>query len=83
MATCGVGMDQGTLGRLRGFYRRLIDQVVEFDPSIPPIARVRRRGGWAYRPRMPEDGDLLIRVNEYAELTVVGRQISRLPAVIP
>lgn len=83
VATWGIGMDKVTLGRLRGFYRKLTDQVLEFDPNIPPIPRVSSRGGWAYRPRRPEDGDLLIRVNEHTELTDEGRRIWRLPAVMP
>ncbi|AQT28473.1 immunity repressor [Mycobacterium phage Idleandcovert] len=79
MATGGVGMDDLKLKRLRGFYKKLRDHVLEYDPNIPPIEGVSRQGGWAYRPRTPEDGDLLIRVNEYTDLTDEGRMIWRFP----
>ncbi|AGI61752.1 transcriptional repressor [Mycobacterium phage BTCU-1] len=79
MATGGVGMDELKLSRLRGFYKKLRDQVLEYDPNIPPIEGVSRQGGWAYRPRKPEDGDLLIRVNDYTDLTDEGRMIWRFP----
>ncbi|ASZ75505.1 transcriptional repressor [Mycobacterium phage Kimona] len=83
MATGGVGMDKVALGRLRGFYNKLRDQVLEFDPNIPPIPGVSSQGGWRYVPRTPEDGDLLIRVNEYTDLTDKGRMIWRFPPVEP
>ncbi|GAT16647.1 helix-turn-helix domain-containing protein [Mycolicibacterium thermoresistibile] len=83
VATWGVGMDNGTLGRLRGFYRKLQDQVLEFDPNIPPIPGVSSKGGWRYVPRTADDGDLMIRVNDYTELTDEGRRVWRLPAVMP
>jgi hypothetical protein len=83
MATGGVGMDKVTLGRLRGFYRKLRDQVLEFDPNIPPIPGVSSQGGWAYRKRLSGDDDLLIRVNEYTDLTEIGKMIWRFPPVEP
>lgn len=83
MATGGVGMDESKLARLRGFYRRLRDQVIEFDPRIPPIPGVSSQGGWAYRPRRKSDEDLLIRVNEYTDLTEQGRVIWRFPPAEP
>lgn len=76
-------MDKTTLGRLRGFYAKLRDHVLEFDPNIPPEPGVSKHGGWAFRPRRPEDGDLLIRVNEYTELTEEGKMIWRFPPVEP
>jgi hypothetical protein len=33
--------------------------------------------------RMPEDGDLLVRVNEHTALTEDGRSIWRVPALDP
>ena len=60
-----------------------IIQVVKFDPSIPPIPGVSNKGGWAYRQRTPTDEDLLIRVNEYTDLTEQGRGIWRLPPLGP
>ncbi|WP_458682268.1 helix-turn-helix domain-containing protein [Prescottella equi] len=81
MATGGVGMSDDKLSRLRAFYKRLrdADVVVEFDPSLPPIKGVSNKGGFALRPRTDEDDDLLIRVNEYTNLTDKGRLIWRFP----
>lgn len=76
-------MDESKLARLRGFYRRLRDQVIEYDPKIPPIPGVSSQGGWAYRPRRKSDEDLLIRVNEYTDLTEQGRVIWRFPPAEP
>ena len=56
---------------------------MEFDPSIPPIPGVSNKGGWAYRERLPEDADLLIRLNEFTSITDRGRNIWRLPATDP
>jgi transcriptional regulator with XRE-family HTH domain len=85
VATDGVGMSEDKLQRLRTFYRKIRDGklVLEFHPNIPPIRGVSNKGGWAYRQRLPEDGDLLIRVNEFTNLTNEGRDIWRFPAVGP
>ena len=85
VATGGVGMSEDKLQRLRSFYRKLRENnlVVEFDPNIPPIPGISYRGGWAYRGRLPEDGDLLIRINEFTNITDKGRNIWRLPAGDP
>jgi hypothetical protein len=84
-ATGGVGMSADKLSRLRGFYRRLKDEglVVEFDPTIPPEPGVSRKGGWALRKREPKDEDLLIRVNDYTDLTVEGKRIWKFPQIYP
>jgi len=81
MATDGKGMPERKLKALRGFYRRLRESntVVVFDPSIPPIIDVSAPGGFDYVPRTEEDGDLLIRVNEYTNLTDEGKRIWRFP----
>lgn len=79
VATGGVGMDKIKLGRLRGFYNKLRDHVIEFDPEIPPQPGFANRGGFALRPREEADGDLLIRVNEHTTLTDEGRMIWRFP----
>lgn len=81
IATGGKGMREDQLRRLRNFYRKLRDEnlVVEFDPTIPPIPGVSNRGGWAFRDRLPSDGDLIIRVNEYANITEEGRRIWTFP----
>lgn len=83
VATGGIGMSFDKVNRLRGFYKRLENEVLEFDPNLPPIEGVSPAGGWAYRPRTPEDGNLLIRVNEYTDLSDVGRMIWRLPSTYP
>ncbi|UVK64210.1 immunity repressor [Mycobacterium phage Norz] len=86
IATRGKGMKEYKLKRLRSFYRMLRENnwVVEFDPNIPPIPGVSKRGGWAYRERQESDEDLLIRVNEYTTLSEIGRHhIWRFPSVEP
>ncbi|QAY08650.1 immunity repressor [Mycobacterium phage Rajelicia] len=86
IATRGKGMKEYKLKRLRSFYRMLRENnwVVEFDPDIPPIPGVSKRGGWAYRERQESDEDLLIRVNEYTTLSEIGRHhIWRFPSVEP
>lgn len=85
MATGGLGMSQDKLSRLRGFYRKLHDDnvVLEYDPGLPPEPGLSSQGGWAYRSRVGADEDLLIRVNEYTDLTEPGRMIWRFPPVEP
>jgi len=77
MATGGKGMNADKINRLRSWYRKLKDEniVLEFDPDIPPIAGVSPNGGFRYMPRKPSDGNLLIRVNKYTELTEDGKRI--------
>jgi hypothetical protein len=84
-ATGGKGMAKYKLDRLRAFYNKLREQglVLEFDPTIEPEPGVSNRGGFAFRPRTPEDKDLLIRVNEYTNLTEAGEMIWRFPPVDP
>lgn len=85
VATGGVGMSEDKLKRLRSFYKKLRDGnlVVEFDPTLPPEPGVSAHGGFAYRRRRKSDGDLLIRVNEYTDLTEQGRIIWRFPPTEP
>jgi hypothetical protein len=82
MATGGKGMDYTKLSLLKGFYERLKDKVVEFDPGLPP-SDAGSFGGFAYRDRLESDGDLLIRVNQHTHLSDEGRKIWRLPDVLP
>lgn len=83
-ATGGQGMDVGKLRRLYSFYKRLQtdNAVVEFDPDIPPEDG-NQVGGYALRPREESDGDLIIRVNQYTELTKAGRILWRFPPELP
>jgi len=83
MVTGGKGMPADKLKRLRSFYKRMENEVLEFDPNIGPIDGVSRYGGWAYRTRRASDADLLIRVNEYTNLTEEARMIWRFPPEIP
>jgi hypothetical protein len=70
--------------RLRALYRKLgTDKVLEFDPRIPPQPGITNKGGFAYRDREPGDGDLIIRVNEYTDLTEQGRMLWRFPPELP
>lgn len=78
-------LSKPALDRLRGFYKRLIDndEVVEYDPDIPP-SEDNVYGGWAYRPRIPADGDLIIRENQYTRpLYPADRVIWRIPKTLP
>jgi hypothetical protein len=77
MATGGRGMSEDKLKRLRSWWRKLREEnlVVEFDPNIPPLPGVSPYGGFAYRERISDDHDLLIRVNEYTRLTEEGKMI--------
>ncbi|ETA08165.1 MULTISPECIES: hypothetical protein [Gordonia] len=77
MATFGAGMNADKLDRLRVWWRKLEREavVVEFDPNIPPTKGICAHGGFAYRQRDDSDGNLLIRVNEYTNLTDEGRKV--------
>ena len=77
MRTGGKGMSDDKLKRLRTWWKKMRekDLVVEFDPTLPPIKGVAPHGGFAYLPRTVEDGDLLIRVNEYTTLTEDGEML--------
>ncbi len=82
--TWGVGMSEDKLNRLRSFYQNMIDNnvVLEYDPEIPPNQWA-NTGGWAYRKRRKSDGNLLIRVNSYTELTELGRRYWVIPLRLP
>ena len=82
MATRGEGMDYTKLALLKGFYERLRDQVVEFDPDLAASEDI-SVGGFAYRERLDSDGDLLIRVNDYTHLGDEGRKVWVMPKVMP
>lgn len=62
--TGGKGMSDAKLLALRQWYDRLTDFVLEYDPGIAPHKGA-KNGGWVYRLREKEDGDLLVRVNEH------------------
>lgn len=85
VATGGVGMSQDKLKRLRAFYRqvRKDNVVLEYDPDLPPQPGFAIKGGFMFRLRHEQDGDLLIRVNQHTNLTDEGQLIWRLPVVDP
>jgi hypothetical protein len=85
MATGGKGMSYDKLRRLRGFYKRLREEnvVLEHDPELPPEPGFSLHGGFTLRPRRKSDGDLLIRVNKYTNLTEKGRLIWVFPPKDP
>lgn len=80
VATGGVGMSDAKLRRLPGLYRKLEKFVVEFNPNLPPTPGVAPHGGFVLRKRTAKDGDLMIRVNKYTELTDEGQRIWSLPS---
>ncbi|GGM45217.1 hypothetical protein GCM10012275_15340 [Longimycelium tulufanense] len=84
MATGGRDFSDRRLRELASFYNYLEreDVVVEYDPEIPPH-EVDSVGGFAYRRRQGSDGDLLIRVNEYTNLTERGRRLLKFPKIRP
>lgn len=84
MATGGRGMTAERLRRLANFYRRLREEdlVVEYHPEIPP-GEGNRFGGYAYRSREPRDGELIIRVNDMAEMSDTAYVIWRFPPELP
>lgn len=84
VATGGDGMTRYKLDRLRSFYKKLQDEglVVEFDPEIPPHDG-NKHGGYAYRQRLETDGELIIRVNQLAEMTPTAYVVWRYPEELP
>ena len=78
--TDGKALSEDRRKKLRYFYNSLAnnDQVIEFDPHLPPSGQS-SIGGFAYRPRVATDGHLMIRVNEYTTLTDVGESLWRMP----
>lgn len=76
----GKRMSRSKLERLGAWYRALErdNVVVEYDPNIGPAIGA-KHGGWAYVPREERDGKLLLRVNEYVEMTDEAYDIWRLP----
>ncbi|AWN05841.1 hypothetical protein SEA_PRIAMO_79 [Mycobacterium phage Priamo] len=69
-------MNETKLKLLQSFWAKLRDEdvVVEFDPNIAPYPGM-AGGGFRYVPREISDDCLLIRVNEYTNLTANGKRI--------
>jgi len=81
VATGGSGMSDTKIKLLKSWWRTLRDKnvVVEFDPNLPPEKGISPYGGFAYRERIPEDGDLIIRVNDFTHLSAEGAKFWRWP----
>lgn len=84
MVTGGEGMPTWKLERLRSWYYRLsrLDVVVEYDPNIPPLPG-QEHGHWRYAPRVPQDGDLILRRNKFTKLTRGMKEMFRFPERTP
>lgn len=84
-ATKGKGMSEDKLKRLRGWHRKLIrgNLVVVFDPNIPAIPGISSVGGFDYRPREERDGSLVLRENEYTNITPQGEVLLEMPEELP
>ncbi|AOZ61313.1 immunity repressor [Mycobacterium phage DarthPhader] len=74
------GMSAEKERNLKKWWKKLHDEdvVLEFDPTIEPYPGM-AGGGFRYVPREASDGDLLIRVNKYTNLTPQGEVIWRWP----
>jgi hypothetical protein len=85
VATGGNGLPEATLNRARELVQllRKNNAVLEYDPTLPAVAGLSDRGGFALRDRTPADDDLLVRANEHTTLTVEGRMIWRFQHVDP
>lgn len=78
------GMSEVNLERLRLFYNKLkdFDLVVEYSPLNPPMPDT-PTGGYAYLHREKNDGDLIIRINDYTIVTPKTLEIWRMPETLP
>lgn len=85
VATGGRRLPETTILRARELVQMLRqrDAVIEYDPSLPPVAGLSKWGGFALRARTGTDKDLLVRANAHTTLTVEGRMIWRFLHVDP
>lgn len=86
----GILMTTGHLGEpdrvhLRGLYRKLglFNQVVDFDPSYPPLPGLSSTPGFAYVPRTERDEDFMVKIRPGTNITRIGDRIWRMPPEIP
>lgn len=83
MATSGKGMSQRNKELARALYNKLgRDRVLEFNPNLPAIPGA-SYGGYRFVRRVESDGDLIVRVNEWTNLTPEGRALCRFPPIRP
>ncbi|QLF84641.1 immunity repressor [Mycobacterium phage Gail] len=83
MVTDGKGMSDSKIDKLKRWWKFLRDNdlVLEFDPNIDPYPG-QKYGGFRYVPRVLEDEELLIRVNEHTKMTPKGEVIWSWPTDI-
>ncbi|AXH46917.1 transcriptional repressor [Mycobacterium phage Aminay] len=81
-ATGGEMNNSDGLARLRAFHRRLVHEVVEFDPELPPVDGL-KYGGFRWLPRERGDAGLFFRVNVHTRLTDEAARIWSLRTIEP
>lgn len=75
------GLSKSSLAKVRGFARKLarFNQVVDYDPAYPAVPGLSNTPGFAYVPRQPGDGDLIVRVRPGVVLSGEARRIWIIP----
>ncbi len=67
--------------KVNAMYRKLLrfNQVIDYDPSYPPMPGLSGTGGFAYVPRQDSDEDYMIRIKPGVRLTEEGKKIWKMP----
>ncbi|WP_123960270.1 hypothetical protein [Corynebacterium pseudopelargi] len=67
--------------KVNAMYRKLLrfNQVIDYDPSYPPMPGLSGTGGFAYVPRQESDEDYMIRIKPGVRLTEEGKKIWKMP----
>ncbi|GGG67724.1 hypothetical protein [Corynebacterium pelargi] len=67
--------------KVNAMFRKLIrfNQVIDYDPSYPPMPGLSGTGGFAYVPRQESDEDYMIRIKPGVRLTEEGKKIWKMP----
>ena len=76
------GVTASQVDHLLGFYNRVEDYVVEYDPEIPSTPN-NKGGGFQYVPREERDGDLILRRNKHTRIEDGDLVYWRIPARLP
>src|SRR5690606_28150920 len=76
------GVTASQVDHLLGFYKRVEDYVVEYDPEIPSTPN-NKGGGFQYVPREERDGDLILRRNKHTRIEDGDLMYWRIPARLP
>ncbi|GAA1471445.1 hypothetical protein P4N68_07180 [Corynebacterium felinum] len=74
-------LSDASKAKLRAFYRKLkhFNMVVDYSPDYPQMPGVTNTPGFAYVPRVKEDGNYVIRIREGINLTSAGRKLWKMP----